>query len=552
MKHISLAVIGLIVAIELILFQNFTFTQVTQEWLQRYNGSGNNNDIARSIAVDLSGNVYITGESQSSGTASDYATIKYNTSGIQQWVTIYNYNDSIDEPSSLAIDAFGNVYVTGRSGGNGTGFDYATIKYNTSGVQQWFRRYDGPAGYSDEASAIEVDGSGCVYVTGKSMGEKGYLDIVTIKYNPAGEVQWLSTFDGPQYKDDAGRDIAVDNSGNVYVTGWTNLGGAANFVTVKYTNSGVQQWAEVYYYGGPSNYPTAIALDAGNNVYSTGARIGGGSSYDYTTFKFNSSGVQQWLQWYNGPGNGADIAHSIAIDLQGNVYLTGESWGGVISYDYATIKYDSSGNELWVTRYNGPGNEADIAYSIVVDSSGNQYITGKSVGTTWPDFDYCTIKYNSSGIQQWIMRYNGPGNNEDEAYAIANDASGNIYVTGGSKGAGTGYDFATIKYSQVIGIKPTGSEIPHEYSLFQNYPNPFNPITKIRFSLPYPSKGGAQDVKLTIYDILGREAATLVNEQLQPGTYEIEWDASNFASGIYYYSLETQEFNKTKKMILIK
>jgi len=108
-----------------------------------------------------------------------------------------------------------------------------------------------------------------------------------------------------------------------------------------------------------------------------------------------------------------------------------------------------------------------------------------------------------------------------------------------------------------IGIKNISTEIPNEYMLYQNYPNPFNPNTKFRFSLPNPSKGGAQDVKIIVYDVLGREVQTLVNEQLQPGTYEVEFpassgDESNFASGIYYYSLETGYFKDSKKMVLIK
>jgi hypothetical protein len=242
------------------------------------------------------------------------------------------------------------------------------------------------------------------------------------------------------------------------------------------------------------------------------------------------------------------------VDGSGNVYVTGPSSGSGTAYDYATIKYISSGVQQWVARYNGPGNDWDEAYSLAVDGSGNVYVTGESFGSgTWQDF--ATIKYNSSGVQQWVQRYNGPGNGSDGATSLAVDGSGNVYVTGGIV-ASPDDNYATIKYSQPIGIIPISNEIPEAFRLEQNYPNPFNPVTRIRFDNP-PSplsergdRGGF--VRLIVFDILGREVAVLVNEQLNPGTYEVEWHAGNFPSGVYYYELAAGEFRQTNKMILVK
>jgi hypothetical protein len=113
----------------------------------------------------------------------------------------------------------------------------------------------------------------------------------------------------------------------------------------------------------------------------------------------------------------------------------------------------------------------------------------------------------------------------------------------------------TITYSP-IGIKPISNEIQVEYSLHQNYPNPFNPFTKIKFDIPVGTRRGVF-VHVKVYNLLGREVATLVNEQLKPGTYEVEWpaptgDGSNFASGVYFYKLISGDFVETKKMVLIK
>jgi photosystem II stability/assembly factor-like uncharacterized protein len=112
----------------------------------------------------------------------------------------------------------------------------------------------------------------------------------------------------------------------------------------------------------------------------------------------------------------------------------------------------------------------------------------------------------------------------------------------------------------MVFVQNIGTEIPKRFSLSQNYPNPFNPVTKIKFSLPYPSKGGVMDVKLIIYDVLGREVATLVNDQLLPSTYEVEWDGSINPSEVYFYKLTSNDastplsitFTETKKMILLK
>jgi len=110
------------------------------------------------------------------------------------------------------------------------------------------------------------------------------------------------------------------------------------------------------------------------------------------------------------------------------------------------------------------------------------------------------------------------------------------------------------KYTtEPIGIKPISNEISKDFLLGQNYPNPFNPVTKIRFSVPVNKVGErGLSVRLLIYDALGREIITLINEQLNPGIYEISWDAANRPSGIYFYKLITEEYTETKKMILIK
>jgi hypothetical protein len=103
-----------------------------------------------------------------------------------------------------------------------------------------------------------------------------------------------------------------------------------------------------------------------------------------------------------------------------------------------------------------------------------------------------------------------------------------------------------------VGVRNNTIIVPQEYYLYQNYPNPFNPVTKIKFDIRAGIRSQESEVKLIIYDITGREISILVNEKLNPGTYEVTFDGSNFASGVYFYQLRTGDFVETKKLILLK
>jgi len=168
---------------------------------------------------------------------------------------------------------------------------------------------------------------------------------------------------------------------------------------------------------------------------------------DYATIKYNSTGHQTWVARYNGPGNANDMADAITIDKNGNIYVTGQSMGSAngTDYDFATIKYDKNGSQLWVARYTSPEEGENIALAIAVDNAGNVYVTGESPDTD-NRYDYATVKYDINGHELWVARYAGPGGS-DEPSAILVDGSGNVYVTGTSQDNNDGNDdCATIKY----------------------------------------------------------------------------------------------------------
>ena len=349
------------------------------QWTARYNGPVDGNDVANAIAVDELGNVYVTGSSDDTSDVGDtdvddYVTIKYNADGVEQWVARYNGQAiflSINGAKSIALDHLGNVYVTGSSYDSNTNIELVTIKYNRDGVEQWVARYFGGVG----ATTIAIDDIGNVYVTGSSWDRNTSSDYATIKYNTDGVEQWVARYNGPGNGSDRATAIAIDDSGNVYVTGSSyNSSFVSDYVTIKYNSDGERQWVKRY--NGPGNgddYARSIAVDGSGNVYVAGASFGLETEEDYATVKYTSDGALQWVARYNSAESSSDIAATINIDEFDNIYVTGTSAGGIVS-----IMYDRAGVEQWLARYDESEKDSYDATAMSVDNSGNVYVAGNS------------------------------------------------------------------------------------------------------------------------------------------------------------------------------
>lgn len=249
--------------------------------------------------------------------------------------------------------------------------------------------------------------------------------IVSVSAQAQVSEKWISRYHGPFNGGDFAQAIAADSTtGHIYVTGTSLSEISYDYATVAYDSAGNELW--VARYQGPRNadHPTAIAVDStSGNVYVTGYSDGGDTALDYLTVAYDASGNQLWVARYNGPGNGYDLAYAIAVDSRsGNVYVTGSSYGGFPTPkdDFATIAYDSSGNQLWVARYDGPASEDDRGDAIAVDSnSGNIYVTGFSY-VTLERYEFATVAYDSGGNQLWV----GLPGISGSSYAIAVNSSG--------------------------------------------------------------------------------------------------------------------------------
>jgi hypothetical protein len=232
-------------------------------------------------------------------------------------------------------------------------------------------------------------------------------------------------------------DIALDDAGNAYVTG-TSCGstGVEDYATIKYTPAGDTLWARRYDgTGAAEDEAYAMALDGQGNVYVTGGSAAPGGYWDCVTIKYGPNGEQRWVARYDGPGHEDDWANDIAVDELGGVYVTGTSVGAGADLDIVTIKYDTDGAEQWVARHAGALGIEDEANAIAVDDSGGIYVTGVEDRGLRPDTEsrMVTIKYGPTGDTVWVNRYAGPGDGLDEGYAIAVDRVHHVYVTGMSK-----------------------------------------------------------------------------------------------------------------------
>ena len=428
---------------------------VDTAWVRRFNGAGNGGDEPGGMVVDDSGYVYVTGSLCTAASADDYGTIKYDPDGDTVWVRTYNGSgNDYDFAAGVAVDNSGNVYISGMSAVSATLYDYVTIKYHSNGDTAWLRRYDGPSSGSDMATAVKVDGSGNVYVAGYSDSTGTGKDYVTVKYQSNGDFAWVRRYNGPGNADEYAAAMAMDSAGNVYVTGYSGGSGtASDYATIKYLPNGDTAWVRRYnHLANHNDRPGGIVVDGDGNVYVTGVSRGTDSYDDYATIKYRPNGDTAWVRRYNGPADSTDMAGGIVVDGSGNVYVTGLSVGvGSSLEDYATVKYDSSGTELWVKRFNCAGG-TDDPQAIALDGSDDIYVTGRSGCGGATGYDYVTIKYHPDGVTAWLRKYQGPvANGKDEAFFLSLDNSGNVYVTGRSRGSegASDYDYATIKYVPV-------------------------------------------------------------------------------------------------------
>lgn len=518
----------------IILFLNLqAFTQVSVGWVSLYNHEGSNTDKSTDLVVDAEGNIYITGWTTTE--VHDFITVKYNSDGVIQWSQFYNGPmDESDQAEGIAIDDSGNVYVIGRSQTMTWG-DITIIKYSPDGDQLWVQNYDNTS--TDGGYDIGVGENGMIYAVGYSNS-----DMITLQYNPEGELQWASTYDGSDNSLDIGYDLVLDASSNVYITGYSQgTGTGRDITTIKYNDAGVEQWVGIY--DGPGHFSDEgyeIALDELNNVYVVGYSNDEASNIQFATIKYNTNGEEEWVNRYYNPETLKATPRGLAVMDSENIYVTGS---GVFSM--VTIKLNAAGDTAWTKEY-GSGYLDQSGTDIITDEEGNVYACGwvqDPSGVT--QRDYGTVKYNPDGDLLWDIRYGGPSGGIDDPVKLCLDSENNIIVTGNTMTSANGYDIATIKYMQSVTSN-------NEALLLDNlswdgicvFPNPAENWFKVR-GLRF-KVGGAT---LLVYGLDGRK---LIEKQIPEVSENFKIDVDDLENGLYCCTVRTEKYSLTKKLIIQK
>ena len=424
-----------------------------QLWVKRYgNGSAYDANPVLTAASPTGRTVFVTGTSRGTTSGLDYATLAYNAdTGKQLWVARYNgpANDH-DFAQAIAVSPNGGtVFVTGQSRA-GEYMNFATVAYDANtGKQLWVKSYSSSAGDNIPHSLAVSPGGGRVFVTGFSSGQYG-----TVAYRADnGRQLWVARYNGPGYGADTAYSVAVSpTERKVFVTGESvRADRRGQYTTLAYdAATGEKLWGRNYGIGSANS---VMVSPGGGRVFVTGYSLGTTTVGDahYATVAYRAdTGKRLWLTRYNGPTGQANMARSVVVSpTERKVFVTGscdgssDQYGNPVGNDYATVAYDAAtGEQQWVTRYNGPGNGNDYANSMAVSPTGQTvFVTGESPGADHVS-GYATLAYNAdTGMQLWLQRL-GHGSASSIA---ASPGGGKVFVTGIT--GGNVFDYATIAYS---------------------------------------------------------------------------------------------------------
>ncbi|MCD4694740.1 MAG: SBBP repeat-containing protein [Bacteroidales bacterium] len=428
-------IIQTIILVAVFIFDcNVSYTQsFSWEWAK--SGNGNANDRNLCSTTDNLGNVYIAGWFESDSISFD-------------GITLYN-------------NGMRNVYV---------------IKYDKFGNVEWGKSATGTGYY--EIKGIVADQNNNIFITGyygyfgspnitfgtTTLTRQGGDDIFLVKYDSNGSVLWAKSEGGSGY--DYGKDITIDNDGNIYVTGYfrnseiilgtdtiSNPSSAEDVLIIKYDNNGNVLWGRSAGSFNGYDYSYSVAVDLSKNVYLTGFAYNSDiifasdtlvsqGNYDMFVLKYNQNGNEEWI--IGAGGSEYDYGFCLTTDNFGNIYLSGEIQSASIVLDTITLtnpgfyvaKYNSTGNIIWAKNTNCINSSGQ---GITIDVDNNIYISGIFSATSIT-FETVTLTNSSSTNEIFLVKYDSNGSviwgksaggtSSDESYDVSSDLLGNIYVTG--------------------------------------------------------------------------------------------------------------------------
>lgn len=467
---------------------------------------------------------------------------------------------------------------------------FFSFDFSNAQIVTWQRVYGSNIYEGGKYGIQTFDGGYMVLSVSKNWGNYISDCVYLLKLNQSGGVEWSRLFEVPEvgvcikqtddsgfviagYGNDKGLLIRIDNKGNiVWRKYYTIDNGPALFYSVQILNSGeiiacgrYSNPIQAYFVKTDENgnliwqksftsstffcYALDIIESKDKFLYTTGITYING--YSHTLIgKISSIGDFIWFKHFgptSGSGN-SQYGKTIIQESNNSLILAGTIGINYVDKNY-TYRIDSSGNKITENIYS----PTSLSTSMCKTMTGGYMLAG--IGFSKLSEDVSVIKINSTLILQNSLLLNSGSDETDEAYSINNTTDGGFLIVGSTTyGHFSDQDgnilvikTDSVGYAPLVKIRELINEIPSSFKLYQNFPNPFNSNTKIKFDV---NKSGT--IKLKIFNSLGVEILTLLDRNLHPGSYEIDFEGSYISSGIYFYKLFSEENVVTKKMIQIK
>ena len=584
-KYFSFAIYILILTLSELLFAQ---TPPDTSWIRVFGGS--NIDIAHDVEQTGDGGYILTGYTRSYGTASgrNVLLIKTDSNGNLLWVNGYGGNND-DEGYEVKQTIDGGYVVCGLTNSFGSGMkDVFLIKTDSLGNLLWTRVFGGSN--DDEGYSFVINNDGSFLIAGvTSSFTSGGRDVYLIKTDANGNFQWQKNLGG--LGSDGAWEIQKTNDNSFIIAGWTfssGPGSLGNAMLMKVDSSGNQIWLKAY--GGTDvdrGYSVKQTTDGGYILTGYTSSFGNGLD-DMSLIKTDNLGNQQWMKTFGGSGR--DYGYSVQQTFDGGYAIVGYTLSfGAGSDDVYLVKTDAGGNLQWFKTYGGSASE--VAHTIKITNDVGFIICGHTLSSGAGLHDVYLIKlqtiipvelnsFTANAIDnkvhiRWITsselnnlgfevqrKLSGTKSNWEsigfvEGKGTTTDINRYVFIDNDPVNGKTLYRLKQIdrdgsfSYSNEVVVEINSH--PTESILYQNYPNPFNPSTMISWQSPV---SGWQTLK--VYDILGNEIATLVDEYRDAGRYEVEFNAAetrsgvSLPSGVYLYKLSIGNFYKIKKMLYLR
>lgn len=538
----------------LILLNAISIAQPAEVWSKTYfNPNGTGSDYSDKTIIDNQGNTYIACATRTQNTSDDIMVLKYNSAGLLQWSKTYNYSyNGTEQPNDICLDNSGNIYVTGTSTRTQGGYyDCVLLKFDPNGNILWVKRIN-KTNYADRKSeGVSLAFRDGIYV-GVNYIYNGWSESGIAKYSAAGDsvaylqTGFLSNFSYRMWK------MVQDNNLNIYAIYSGDLlpNEEEDLVVKKIGTNGSLSLIWTKTYTGSSHLNDRardIAVGPDGNIFITGHTYVSNQGANLILMKFGrDDGAVLMQKTYNDAiNNQDDYGVKVSFDNNLNILVAGGTSGLNSPSNILMLKYSPTGTLMFTKTYDHAGSSIDGMRDLQTDNYGNFYIAGDYTDQVQQTSGLYTLKFSSAGELDWAIEKNMQSNIQSMRNININ-SDGSLIVTADYDDAGT-RKIMLIKYGSTIGIEPVSGTLPEKFELSQNYPNPFNPSTNINFSIPVSGK-----VKLSVFDVSGREVAVLVNKDLAAGTYKADFNASMLSSGVYFCRINAGDFTDVKKMMLVK